>query len=227
MLGRIVLRGRLHDRRQAGGLAQGQSRGGLVVVPAGRRLEPIGPRTEIDPAEVEPQDVLLRIGLLKFDGVDQFGGLALHRAVSVQEQVAGQLLGQGRCPLRGLAFAQVADNGPGHAHGVEAVVRIEPAILDRDEGGGHIGRQAGDIHRRTEPPASHPQHLSLPVHIGNLRITLDRRQRRELGPLGKQGSDSEQGDQGHVSGAAAHPPRNASQPSVSAAYPGSGKHNSR
>ena len=67
--------------------------------------------------------------------------LALQRALLGQEQVLGELLGQRRAALRNAAMQHVGHRRAQDADGIDAVMRIEPAVFDGDEGLRQIGRQ--------------------------------------------------------------------------------------
>jgi hypothetical protein len=187
---------RLQHGGQHGGFAEGEARGRLVEIALGRRLDPIGAGPEIDPAQIEGEDLPLGVLLLQLHRQHQLLGLALHGAVGVEEQVPRQLLGDGRGAFLGAAIAQIGDDGPRDPQGVEPRVRIEPSVLDGDEGGGHIGRQPGEIRGRGEPSAPDAQHGARAVHIGHLRVPPDLRQARHLGGGAQQGKGGELADQG-------------------------------
>ena len=72
---------------------------------------------------------------------------SLQRALLCQKQVLGELLGQRRATLRHAAMQDIGDGRARDAYRIDAVMRIEPAILDRDEGSRQIGRQIlqGDV----------------------------------------------------------------------------------
>ncbi len=61
-----------------------------------RSLDAVRPLAEIDAAEIEPEDLLLGVFLLQLDGVDQLLALPLQGTVGGEEEVSGQLLGDGR-----------------------------------------------------------------------------------------------------------------------------------
>ncbi len=67
--------------------------------------------------------------------------LARHGALLGQEQVFRELLRQRRAALRDAAMQHVGDRGARDADRVDAVMRIEAAVLDGDEGLRQIGRQ--------------------------------------------------------------------------------------
>ena len=185
----VVVGGRFHQRGQHGGLADGQSRRGGVEIALRRRLDAVGAGAEIHPAEIQAEDLVLAVCLLQFRGVDQLLALALQGAVGTEEQVFRQLLGDGRSALRGVAGSQIGDDGAGDAHGIEAGVVVKPPILDGDEGGRHIRRQARHVHRRRIAPAAHADQGSGPIEIGHLRIALDRGQGSHARDVQAEGGD--------------------------------------
>ena len=91
-----------------------------------------------------------------------------------QEQVAGELLGDGRGALQRVAAR--AGRAPGRGampHRVEAEVVVEAPVLDGDEGGRHVGRQVVDIDRRRVLAAAHGDHRAGAVEIGDRGLALD------------------------------------------------------
>ncbi len=112
-------------------------------------LDPIGAGAEIDPVQIEGEDLLLGELGLQPHRQHQFLGLAPGGLGGGQEQVAGKLLGDGRAaPERAVLVGQVIEARPDDAPGVEAEVVVELAVLDGDEGRRDIGRQGVDIDRR-------------------------------------------------------------------------------
>ena len=105
------------------------------------RLDAIGAGAEIDPVEIEFEN--LGFGMLALQPEREFDFLqfALQRALLGQEQVLGELLGQRRAALRDAVMQDVGDRRARDAERIDAVMRIEPAVLDRDEGLRQIGRQ--------------------------------------------------------------------------------------
>ena len=95
-----------------------------------------------------------------------------QRAVLGQEQVLGKLLGDGRATLRDAAMHQVGDRGAGDAQRIDAVVRIEAAILDGDEGLRHVARQLTERHRGAAHVAARRQHLAFEVDDLDVRRAL-------------------------------------------------------
>ncbi len=92
-VGGIVRGGGFHHPGKDRRLPKGQARGRLAEIALGGRLDAIGSSAEVDPAEIQSQDFPLGVLPLQLHGQHQFLGLALHRAVGGEEQVARQLLG--------------------------------------------------------------------------------------------------------------------------------------
>ena len=107
-------------------------RGGFDAVSAG---------AEIDPVEVEFEN--LRFGMLALEPEREFDLLQfpLQGALLRQKQILGELLGQRRAALRDAAMQHVCDRRAQNSQGIDPVMRIEPAVLDGDEGFRQIGRQ--------------------------------------------------------------------------------------
>ena len=110
--------------------------------------------------------------------------LALQRALLGQEQVLGELLGQRRAALRDAAMQHVGDRRAHDAERIDAVMRIEPAVLDGDEGLRQIGRQilqrdigAGHFAARRQHAAVEADDLDGRRPLRNFE-RLDRRQMR-------------------------------------------------
>ena len=139
--------GRLDETGQHGGFRHGQVCGWLVEEALGRSLEAIGTGTEIDAVEIKRQQLVLVVLALQPQGEHGFLHLALQGALRREEQVLGQLLGDGGATLHHVHGLEIGHHGTGNAEGVDANMVIEPAVFDRDEGVGNIGRQGVDIDR--------------------------------------------------------------------------------
>ncbi len=87
--------------------------------------------------------------------------LALHGALLGQEQVFRELLGQGRATLRDAPVQQVGDRGARDADRIDTVMRIEPAVLDRDKGVRQVRRQLLQRHIGAGHLAALRQHAAV------------------------------------------------------------------
>ena len=105
-----------------------------------RAVDAIGARAQIDAVEIELQDLFLGQRLFQLRRIHQLVDLAAKRALLVEEDDLDRLLGDGRAALHDMAGAVVDPQRAQQAARIEAVMRIEVAVLHRDEGGGQIGR---------------------------------------------------------------------------------------
>jgi hypothetical protein len=170
---RGVAGGGLQQAGQKRGLPNRQVLGALVEIALRRRLDAIGAGAEIDAVQIEGEDLLLGELHLQPDGQHQLLHLAAHVLVGGQEQVLGQLLGQGRAALNDPPGAHVRHHGPAHADRIEAGVIVEAAILDGDEGGRHIVRQGGQISWRGLLRTARGDQDAVAVQIGDRRLAID------------------------------------------------------
>ena len=110
------------------------------------RFQAIHAGAEIDLVEIKAEDLVLAVARLQIDGERRFLQLALHGAAGRQEQILGQLLGDGRTALHHAAGHHVAHRGARQAERIDADMRAEAAVLDGDEGIDDIVGQVGRIH---------------------------------------------------------------------------------
>ncbi len=108
----------------------------------------------------------------------------LQRALLRQKQILGELLGQRRAALRHAAMQDIGDCRARNPQGIDPVMRIEPAVLDGDEGLRQIGRQflkrdigAGHFAARRQHAAVETDNLDRRRPFRNFQ-RLDRRQVR-------------------------------------------------
>ena len=121
------------------------SRGGLGEVALGRGLDPEGAGAEIDPVEVDGEDLLLAELGLEPDGVDQLLQLAAEGALVVEVEVLHQLLGDRAAALDDAAGAEVGQRGAGEAEHVDAEMAPEAGILGGDHGLHEEGRDLVEL----------------------------------------------------------------------------------
>src|SRR5215207_4877091 len=100
---RVAVRGkarrRLDKAREHRGLGERHLAGGPREVALRRRLHPVGAGAEIDPVDVEFEELVLGLIALEPEGEDGLLDLARGRALLGQEEVLGKLLGQRRAAL--------------------------------------------------------------------------------------------------------------------------------
>ncbi|GBD29280.1 hypothetical protein HRbin32_00367 [bacterium HR32] len=91
--------GRLDDSGQQGCFGKGEIAGALAEEQARRHLHPVSSVAEVHLVQVPLQDLVLCEPPLDLHGQQDLLQLAVQRPAWAQEQVAGQLLGDGTAPL--------------------------------------------------------------------------------------------------------------------------------
>ena len=118
-----------------GGLGERHGAGRLAEIALRRRLDAIGAGAEIDPVQVELEDLVLGVVALQPERQDRLLDLARGGALLGQEQVLGELLGQRRAALRDAApRVRLLHDRAGDADRVDAEMLVEAPVLDRHEG---------------------------------------------------------------------------------------------
>ena len=121
--------------------------GGLAEIATRSGFDPVEPGAEIDAVEIEFQDLVFAEILLNPLRHQGFNHLAMEAPVAagkgVGKAVAGELLGDGGCPLPDSARLPIAQRGARHADVVDAVVLPEAVILGGNERGDDVRRHLG------------------------------------------------------------------------------------
>ena len=121
-----------------------------------RGIDAICPATEIDAVEIELEDLLLGEFPLEREGQNALLDLSREAAVVGQEDVAGQLLRDGRCRTDPALVGDARDDRTADAERIDAEVAAEPAVLDRDHRRSHFGRDL--VVRKPAPQARPDRH---------------------------------------------------------------------
>ena len=150
LVGAVIVRA-LWQAGEQGGLGQRQRADRLPEPRARRHLDAVGAAAEIDPVEVEPEDLRLGLEPLQPRGHDHLADLALVGDVVAHRQVFHHLLRNGRAAGRPSRRGEVADEGADHTALVDAVVLVETLVLGRDEGLLHEVGHAFDRHDEAAP----------------------------------------------------------------------------
>ena len=103
----------------------------LAEVDVGCRLHAVGAGAQVDLVQVIFQNLVFGVVALQQDGGDGLLDLSPHVFLLVQEDVAGQLLGDGGSALR-LEAMQVGEHRSAQAGHVDAPVVVEAAVLNGD-----------------------------------------------------------------------------------------------
>ncbi len=187
--GAVARRG-LQHACQEGRLADRKLGSGLVEIALGGRLDAVGAGAEIDPVEIQRQDLLLRELGFQPNGQHQLLGLAVHVLGWRQEQVARQLLGDGRAaPECAVRMGDVVEARPDDAPGVETEVVVELPVLDGHEGAGHVAGQGVQVHRRGVLAAAHRDQGAGAVQVADRGLMLDLVELGRVGQAARQHGD--------------------------------------
>src|SRR5439155_9446456 len=124
---------------------------------------PIGAGAEINPVEVEFENLLLGKLALEPERQERFLEFSREGALLRQEQILGKLLGQRRAALRHAPVQQVHGQRANNPERIDAVVRIEAAVLDGDEGLRQVRRQFLERQRRAAGVAARCQQAAAEV----------------------------------------------------------------
>src|SRR5262249_29790117 len=120
--------------------------GGLGKIALSGGLDSIGAGAEIDPVEIELQNLAHAELALEPQRKHQLLQLAPERAFLGQEQVLGELLRDRRAALGDMAAQQVGNARAQKPDGINTKMLIETVILDRDERVEQMGRKTPDGH---------------------------------------------------------------------------------
>ena len=130
--GRRQGRGCLEQARQHRGLGQRHVVRTLAEVAPRRRLHPVGAGAQIDPVQVEGEDLVLVEPGLEPDRQRQLLQLAAQRALGREVEVLGQLLRDRAAAGHHRAGPDIVDQGADQADRVDAEMVTEAPVLGRD-----------------------------------------------------------------------------------------------
>ena len=108
---RAVARRRLQQPGQQGRLVGGDAARRLAEIAPRRGLDPMRSGAEIDPVQVNREDLVLAEPVFQPQCQQQLLDLALQGALGGEEQVLGDLLGDGAAPLHDAPGAGVGHGG--------------------------------------------------------------------------------------------------------------------
>lgn len=105
----------LEQTGQCGGFVQGHVTRRFAEITVGGGVDAKGTGAEINPVEVEFEDLLLGQLGLQPDRQDDLLDLARDGSFRLEEQILGKLLGDGRTALDDAAGPKIGDHRPGQA----------------------------------------------------------------------------------------------------------------
>ena len=175
-------RRRLHQAGEHGRFGERQVPRRFAEIALRRPLDAVSAGAEIDAVEIEFEN--LRLGEFVFEPQREhdFLKFAGDGAFLGEEQIFGELLGDGRAALRRAAMKYVGDERARDAERIDAAMRVKAAVLDGDEGVGHVIRQFADGDRGAAHVAARRQRRAVDAEDEHRGRTLgyfqglDRRQ---------------------------------------------------
>ena len=105
-----------------------------------RGVDAIGAGAEIDPVEVDFEDLVLAEAMLEPQRQQSLADFAGEVALGRQEQDLGELLGDRAAALHDMAGAQIGDGGAQQTDRIDAEMAVETPVLGRDDRLRQIGR---------------------------------------------------------------------------------------
>ena len=136
VLHRMVIVRRLRQSGEIGGFGDREFVQALVEVIQRRGGDAVGAQPEIDLVEIKLEDAVLADGALDAQRQNGFLRLPLDRDFVGQQEILGNLLGNGRRSARTPVLGEVAhivDDGLGEAEEVDARMAVEILVLGRKE----------------------------------------------------------------------------------------------
>ena len=144
--GRVIARGRLQQAGQHRRLIEIEVARAAPEIAPGRGIHTIGAGAEIDPVQIDAENLVLAEFLLQPEGEQQFLYLAVEAALRGQEQVLGQLLRDRAATLHHPPFAEIGHAGAGKAEQIDTEMIVEAAVLNGDDGTRQVPRHR--LHRQ-------------------------------------------------------------------------------
>ena len=112
----------------------------LAEIAVRRGVDAIGAGAEIDPVQIDFEDLVLGEAALEPQRQQRLADLAREAALRGQEQDLGELLGDRAAALDDMAGAQIGDRGAHQPDRVDAEMAVEAAVLGRDHRLRQVGR---------------------------------------------------------------------------------------
>ena len=142
-----VDRGRVGDAGEHGGFWQGDVLRCLAEIAVGGGGDPVVAAAVVDRVEVELEDLVLGVVCFHVEGEQQLLRLAAERLFVAEEEVLHELLRDGARAFLDAAVLEVDERRAQNAFGIDAMMLVEPPILDGDDGMEQVWRHLldGDV----------------------------------------------------------------------------------
>ncbi len=125
-------------------MAESQIGGRSTEISLSCRLHAVGEVSVVDLVEIQLEDFIFGVATGNFGGEQDLANLAQGGSLGAffgrEQQVARDLLGNGRGARNGLTLSQVLPDGTGDRGRVEPGIAVKGRILGSDEGAHHVRR---------------------------------------------------------------------------------------
>ena len=149
------------------------------------RLDTENSGAEINPVEIKRENLVLGVTRLQIDRQHRFLDFALESAAGREEQILGELLGEGRTALHHMPRHHVGDAGARHADGIKTEMIAEAAVFNRDEGVGDIVRQVFGLDHLALCQAAAGDLIAVIVQDGDVACWPGGKQIFDIGQFGE------------------------------------------
>ena len=140
-------RGRFQQTGQHGGLGQVDLCRRFVEIAPGGGIHAIGAGAEVDPVQIQGQDLILGEIGLQPQGQQKFLNFAFQGPLMGQKDVLGQLLADGAAALHDAPGEQIGHHGAAQSDGIDAEMAVKAAVFRGDDRVGQMFRQLTGLHR--------------------------------------------------------------------------------
>ena len=169
---RRVFRRRLEQAGQHRGLGEAHVLQGLAEIVIGRRHRAEGAAAHIGAVEIELENVVLAEMALEPQRQERLVHFALQRALVGEEQVLGELLGDGGAALRVAAAARIRHESARRADRVDAPMLVEAPVLGGDQRLDHAVGKVVELQRIVVLDPAPPHLDAVAVEEGDGEILL-------------------------------------------------------
>ncbi len=188
-------RRRLHQAGEQSRFRQAHLLGGLAEIALRGLLDAVGAGAEINAVQIQFENLRLGEFPLQPQREQHFLQLAMDGTLLREEEILRQLLRDGGGALGHAAVQNVGDHGARDAERIDAVMLVEAAILDGDEGLRNVARQFLQRQHGAAGVAAGGERAAVEIHDLDRRRPLgdfQRLQRRHMraGP----GDDADHAD---------------------------------
>ena len=181
---RVVAGRRFQEPGQQGRLVDAQIARRAAEVFARRRLDAVGAGPQIDPVEVDGENLILGELAFQPQGQQQFLHFALEGPVRLEKKVLSRLLGDGAAALDDAPGPDIGHHGPRQADDIEAEMLVKAPVLGGQHGLRQGRGQLAQFDRRPVEIAAGGQGRAVGGEDGNRRAAGGGNGRVHIGQVG-------------------------------------------